>query len=51
MSGAVGGMLGLGNRSTSRKPAPVPLCPPHIPHYLSRARTRAAAVVSRRLTV
>jgi hypothetical protein len=31
--GAVGGMrIGRGNRSTRRKPAPVPLCPPQIPH-------------------
>jgi hypothetical protein len=30
---AVGGMrIGRGNRSTPRKPAPVPLCPPQIPH-------------------
>jgi hypothetical protein len=29
--GAVGGMrIGRGNRSTRRKPAPVPLCPPQI---------------------
>jgi hypothetical protein len=33
-----------------RKPAPVPLCPPQIPHDLTQARTRAAAVGSRRLT-
>jgi hypothetical protein len=39
-----------GNRSTRRKPAPVPLCPPQIPHELIWARTRAAAVGSRRLT-
>jgi hypothetical protein len=26
--GAVGGMLGKGNRSTRRTPSPVPLCPP-----------------------
>jgi hypothetical protein len=26
--GAVGGMLGMGNGGTRRKPAPVPLCPP-----------------------
>jgi hypothetical protein len=33
--GAVGGMkIGRGNRSTRRKPAPVPLCPPQIPHDL-----------------
>jgi hypothetical protein len=34
--GAVGGMrIGRGNRSTRRKPAPVPLCPPQIPHDLT----------------
>jgi hypothetical protein len=33
--GAVGGIIiGRGNRSTRRKPAPVPLCPPQIPHDL-----------------
>jgi hypothetical protein len=33
--GAVGGMrIGKGNRSYRRKPAPVPLCPPRIPHDL-----------------
>jgi hypothetical protein len=33
--GAVGGMrIGRGNRSTRRKPASVPLCPPQIPHDL-----------------
>jgi hypothetical protein len=26
--GEIGGMIGRGNRSTRRKPAPVPLCPP-----------------------
>jgi hypothetical protein len=31
--GAVGGMrIGRGNQSTRRKPTPVPLCPPQIPH-------------------
>jgi hypothetical protein len=44
--GAVGGMSGRGNRSTRRKPAPVPLCPPQIRHDLMRTRTRAAAVGS-----
>jgi hypothetical protein len=39
-----------GNRSTRRKPAPVPLCQPQIPHDLTRARTRTAVVGSRRLT-
>jgi hypothetical protein len=36
-----------GMRSTRRKPVPVPICPPHVPHDLTRARTRAAAVASR----
>jgi hypothetical protein len=49
--GAVGGMrIGRGNRSTQRKPAPVPLCPPQIPHDLTRDGSRAAAVESQRLT-
>jgi hypothetical protein len=46
----IGGMLGKGNRSTRRKPAPAPLCPPQIPHDLTRARTRSAVVGSQRLT-
>jgi hypothetical protein len=30
--GEIGGMkIGWGNRSTLRKPAPAPLCPPQIP--------------------
>jgi hypothetical protein len=33
-----------------RKPVPAPLCPPKIPHDLTRARTRAAVVGSQRLT-
>jgi hypothetical protein len=45
----IGGMIGRGNRSTGRKPAPVPLCPPQTPHA-ARTRTRAAAVGSQRLT-
>jgi hypothetical protein len=49
--GGIGGMkIGRGNRSTRRKPSPAPLCPPQIPHDQSRARTRAAAVGSQRLT-
>jgi hypothetical protein len=32
------------------KPVPVPLCPPQIPHGLTRARTRDSAVRGRRLT-
>jgi hypothetical protein len=43
-SGAVGGMgTGRGNRSTRRKPTPVPLCPLQILYYLTWDRTRAAA--------
>jgi hypothetical protein len=42
--------IGKGNRSNQRKPAPVPLCPPQIPHDLAWARTWAAAVGNRRLT-
>jgi hypothetical protein len=50
-NGAVGGMrIGRGNRSTRRKPAPVPLCPPQIPRDLTWDRTRAAAVGNQRLT-
>jgi hypothetical protein len=49
--GEIGGMkIGRGNRSTRRKPVPVPICPPQIPHDQTRARTRAAAVGSQRLT-
>jgi hypothetical protein len=49
--GATGGMkIGRENRSTRRKPAPAPLCPPQIPRDQTRARTRAAAVRSQRLT-
>jgi hypothetical protein len=49
--GAFGGMrMGRGNRSTRRRPAPVPLCSPQMPHDLTWDRIRAAAVGSRRLT-
>jgi hypothetical protein len=48
-NGEIGGMIGRGNRSNRRKPAPVPLCPPQTPHA-ARMRTRAAAVGSQRLT-
>jgi hypothetical protein len=49
--GETGGMkMCRGNRSTLRKPTPAPLCPPRIPLDQNRARTRAAAVGSRRLT-
>jgi hypothetical protein len=47
--GEIGGMIGRGNRSTRRKPTPVPLCPPQIPHA-ARTRTRAAAVGTQQLT-
>jgi hypothetical protein len=46
--GEIGGMIGRGNRSTRRKPAPVPLCPPQTPHA-ARTRNLAAAVGSQRL--
>jgi hypothetical protein len=43
--GAVGRMIiGMVNGSTRRKPAPITLSPPQIPHDLTRARTRDAAV-------
>jgi hypothetical protein len=46
-----GGMkIGRGNRSTRRKPAPASHYPPQIPLDQTRARTRAAAVGSQRLT-
>lgn len=48
--GTVRGMLGRRNPNTRRKPAPVPLCPPQTPRNVTRARTRTATVVSRRLT-
>jgi hypothetical protein len=47
--GEIGGMIGRGNRSTWRKPAPVLLCPPQTPHA-ARMRTWAAAVGSQQLT-
>jgi hypothetical protein len=48
--GGTGGMqIGTGNRSTRRKPALVPLCPPQIPHDLTRARTQGAATGNRLL--
>jgi hypothetical protein len=48
-NGEIGGMIGRGNRSTRRKPAQMPPCPPQTPHA-ARTRTRAAAVGSQRLT-
>jgi hypothetical protein len=48
-NGKIGGMIGKGNRSTRRKPAPVPLCPSQTQHA-ARTQTLAAAVRSQRLT-
>jgi hypothetical protein len=49
--GEIGGMkIGKGNRSSRRKPAPAPLCPPKIPLDQTRARSRFAAVENQRLT-
>jgi hypothetical protein len=45
----IGGMIDRGNRSTRRKPAPVPLCPPQTPDA-ARTRNRAAAVGNQRPT-
>jgi hypothetical protein len=45
-----GTRIGRGNRSIRRKPAPVPLCPPRIPHDLTWDRTLVTMVVSRRRT-
>jgi hypothetical protein len=42
--GAVGGIIGRENQRTLRKPTSVMVCPPYIPHDLTWARTRAAAV-------
>jgi hypothetical protein len=37
-----------GKPKYSEKTCPVPLCPPQIPHGLTRARTRASAVRGQR---
>jgi hypothetical protein len=48
---ATGGMkIDRGNRRTRRKPVPMQLRSPQIPHDPTRARTRAAVVGSRYLT-
>jgi hypothetical protein len=47
--GEISRMIGRGNWSTRRKPAPVPLWQPQTPHA-ARTRTRAVAVGSQRLT-
>jgi hypothetical protein len=41
--GEIGGMISRVNRSSRRKPVPVPLCPPQTPHA-GRKRTRAIAL-------
>jgi hypothetical protein len=47
--GAIGGMkIGRENRSTRRKPVPTSLCPPQIPHDVTRVRTRATVVTRER---
>jgi hypothetical protein len=45
-----GTRFGRAIRSARRKHAPVPLCPPQIPHDLTWTRKRAAALGTRRLT-
>jgi hypothetical protein len=48
--GEIGGMMiGRGDRSTRRNPAPVPLCPTQPPH-VARTWTRAVEVGSQRST-
>jgi hypothetical protein len=42
--------FGRGNRSTRRKPAPAPLCPPQNPTWRPGLESRTAAVGSQRLT-
>jgi hypothetical protein len=36
--GEIGGMIGMGNWSTRRKPTPVPLCQPQNPHAYPDAK-------------
>jgi hypothetical protein len=42
--------IGRWNWSTRRKPAPVPLCPPQIPHDLTWEKTQATTMRTRWLT-
>jgi hypothetical protein len=45
------GMISTGKaEELGEIPVPVPLCPPQIPHRMTRVRTRASAVRGRRLT-
>jgi hypothetical protein len=46
-----GARIGRGDRSAQRKPAPLQLCLPQIPHDLTSDRTQATAVGSRSLLV
>jgi hypothetical protein len=46
----IGGLLDREAEVLAQKPAPVQLCPPQIPHDVTRTRTQAAAVRSRQLT-
>jgi hypothetical protein len=48
-----GMMFGRGNRSTRRKPAPVPLCPPQIPHVCPDANPgrRGGKIATNRLSL
>jgi hypothetical protein len=41
----IGVMIGKGNQTTLRKPAPVPFCPPQISHA-AQTQTQVAAVGS-----
>jgi hypothetical protein len=41
--------IGKGNRSTRRKPAPAPLCPPQIPHDQTWVSTRGGKPATNRL--
>jgi hypothetical protein len=48
--GRIGGKIGRGSLRARKGSAPVPLCPPQIPHGLTLARTRSAAIGSQWLT-
>jgi hypothetical protein len=49
--GEIGGMIGRGSRNTWRKPAPVPLCPPHPTCYPdANPSRRGGKPVTNRLT-
>jgi hypothetical protein len=48
--GAFDEIIGRENRSTGRKPAPTPLCPPHILRDMTWARTQATAMGDQKLT-